>query len=45
MEDITEEAEHLKNPVARILLANYEVIGKLSRRERDTPRGIISNNV
>lgn len=26
------EAIHLKSPVAGILLANYEVIGKLSRR-------------
>lgn len=30
--DIVKEAVHLKSPVARILLANYEVIGKLSRR-------------
>ena len=30
--DIEVEAVHLKSPVAEILLANYEVIGKLSRR-------------
>lgn len=30
--DIAEEAVHLKSPVAGILLVNYEVIGKLSRR-------------